>query len=340
MALAPVALLLGLAEAAAWGLEPLLWGTSYPGGQPRGLYLSSNPDDRPQLRPGAELKGLLVDVRVNSWGFRDDEVLEPAPEDALRLWVVGGSTTFDIYARDNASAWPNLLEQRLQAALPERRVEVLNAGIPGETYAGSITDLRAWGPRFQPDIVVLYHGPNDLRFEAQQALLSQGPPPPPGGLGWLVSGFALPRFFARVSAPSVFTGEGGFLPQRHLRSAERGLREALRLTRELHAQPLLVTHPHRVVRDEQGQLDLEMHELAQLLSMPPDQAVLAFEGYNDLVRETARRERIPLAEAALAVDSSPENWGDLTHFRRPGAEACAGAVAETVLASPELLRAR
>ncbi len=339
LGLLPLLLLLGLAEGGARALEPLLWGTSYPGGQPTGLYEVR--DGRPQLIRGAELPGVLVDVRVNSWGFRDDEVIEPRPEQALRVWVVGGSTTFDIYARDNASAWPNLLEQRLQRALPGRRVEVLNAGIPGETLMGSGDDLERLGERFQPDLVLLYHGPNDLRHEAMQPLLQRGPAPVKG-VDWsrVAGSIALTRLLARVSQPALFTGGGRFDPESGLRSAREGLSRAIELSRGLGATPVLATHPLRIVLDDQGQLGREMHELSQHLLLPPEQSVAAYQAYNEYVRGLAVSEELPLVEVAQAVDSSPENWGDLTHFRRPGAELCADEVARVLLASPDLLRPR
>ncbi|HJN73475.1 MAG TPA: SGNH/GDSL hydrolase family protein [Myxococcota bacterium] len=325
-------LFLGLIEAASWGLEILLWGAPYPDGQPRGMYTIEL--GRPTLNPGVELPGLLVDVRINSWGFRDDEVVEPKPERALRVWVVGGSTTFDIYSRDNASAWPNLVEQRLQAALPERSVEVLNAGIPGDALMGSIKELETWGERFDPDLVVLYHGPNDLRMQRVQEELQKGPPKlPPQPL---LTRLALPRLLARGSRPQAWTQGGTFLPEQHLSMAEQGLRDAIRLTRQLGADPLLVTHPLRVVRASDGSLGHEMNELAQLLMLPPEESVKAFDAYNELVRGIAKRERIQLAEVAPAVDSSPENWGDLTHFRRPGSEICAQVVSEALLESPRM----
>lgn len=334
MALVPLAVLAGLTEGAARVAEVALWGAPYPDGRPKGLYEMR--DGRPQLVPGAELPGLLVDVRINAWGFRDDPVVEPRPQDALRVWVVGGSTTFDIYARDNASTWPNLLEAQLQDALPERSVEVLNAGIPGETLMGSTDDLLAWGPTFQPQVVVLYHGPNDLRIQRMQGSLIDGPPP--GRPGFLLQErVAVWRMLARGSRPAPWTQGGAFDPQRDLRMARDGLSRAIDATLQIGAQPLLATHPLQIVRDETGALGPEMHELAGVLQLPPDQAVAALDGYNQMVRDVARDRGFALVDVASVVPSDPENWGDLTHFRRPGSELCAAAVGQALLDQPALL---
>ena len=112
------------------------------------------------------------------------------------------------------------------------------------------------------------------------------------------------------------------------------------MTPRLGARPLLVTHPLRVVRDTSGTLSPEMDELAQQLELPRDQAVIAFDWYNEQVHELAARRGVVVAPVAEGIDSSPENWGDLTHFRRSGSEQAAEIIAETVLSRPLLLRRR
>ncbi len=323
---------LGLVEGACWAAEWFLWGAPYAQGRPSGLYYVA--DGRRQLVPGARLEGFLVDVSINSWGFRDDEVLAPRPDDALRVWVVGGSTTFDIYARDGSVAWPNLLERRLQAALPDRTVEVLNAGIPGETMQGSLQDLEEFAERFDPHVVVLYHGPNDLR----KALTDpEGVPRVPiRKPDEALQLFAFPRMLRRVAASLRVPPERTIQPG-ELDVVEEWLAVAVEKTRANRARPVLATHPLRVVTDDTGRLDPAMDELAQQLEVPRDEAVRAYDWYNAMIGRLGRGEGVPVARVAEAVDSSPENWGDLTHFRRAGSEQAADAVAATILSNKFLL---
>jgi lysophospholipase L1-like esterase len=335
MSLLATALGLGLIEGASWIAESVLWGAPYAHSRPAGLYYTA--DGRKQLVPGAHLRGALVDVAINSWGFRDDEIVEPVPDAALRVWVVGGSTTFDIYARDNASTWPALLQERLQAGLPTRRVDVLNAGIPGETLQGSLADFAKWGSRFQTDIVVLFHGPNDIR----RALTDpEGVPQAVVRRPWgFLTVLASARLMMRLARPGPWP-DSPPLDLARLTPVRGWLEQAIEASSRAGAHPVLATHPLRVVRDDSGALTPAMDELAQQLEIPRDQTVTAYDWYNAQVHELGEQKRLVVAPVAEGIGPAPENWGDLTHFRRPGAELAAQIVADAVLARPSLTRRR
>ena len=66
--------------------------------------------------------------------------------------------------------------ERRRTQLPHRNVEVINAGVPGEIMSGSAQDFQDFGGAFKPHMVVVYHGPNDLR----RALSGQGASIAPG----------------------------------------------------------------------------------------------------------------------------------------------------------------
>lgn len=76
--------------------------------------------------------------------------------DAIRIAVVGGSTTFATGVSDEES-WP----ARLQSTLGPGYV-VTNYGMPGYSTAEAIVQLALLIPESQPDIVILYEGWNDL----------------------------------------------------------------------------------------------------------------------------------------------------------------------------------
>ncbi|MBM4368444.1 MAG: SGNH/GDSL hydrolase family protein, partial [Deltaproteobacteria bacterium] len=170
------ALLLAGIEAASGVGERLAYGARWTQGGPEGLY-QQGPDGNPRLVPGAALPGWLYAVRVNSLGFRGEEIAVPKPGGGLRVWCLGGSTTFDIFARDDASAWPARVARLLSAAAPGRPVDVVNAGVPGMVLASSQVDLLARDDLLRPDIVVVHHGPNDLRAASRQGLPPEPPPP-------------------------------------------------------------------------------------------------------------------------------------------------------------------
>lgn len=313
--------------------ELAAYGTWYADGQPVGLYRNA-PGERPQLQPGARLNGLRHRISVNALGFRGPAPAAERAPDALRVWCLGGSTTFDIYAPDDETTWPALLQTRLQASLPDRTVEVLNAGIPGEILYGSTLDLQALGPQVRPDIVVVYHGPNDL----WQTL---GAPPeralevrqPPGLLTRLDP--ALLRVATRtlqrrgqVRVPLARRD----VQERDLREIRQRLQRLVQVARELGAAPVLATHAMRAPRDATGEAARAMvAETAVLLEMHPESAIQAFAVYNRMVQDLARSQRLPVADVRAAVGPDAASWGDATHFLPPGSALAAGAVAQTIL---------
>lgn len=97
----------------------------------------------------------IEDGRRRTW--RPDE----CPDDQLRVWVFGGSTTFGVYQRDDATI-PSALAQ----AADERglALHVENWGMPGDVAWQQVRRLeRALAAGDRPDLVVFYDGWNDLR---------------------------------------------------------------------------------------------------------------------------------------------------------------------------------
>jgi lysophospholipase L1-like esterase len=113
------------------------------------------------LKPHWTRTGALVQV-TNSLGLRGREVQVPKPSGRYRIACLGGSTTYDDAVAD-ADAYPLQLERFLQEALPQRDIEVVNAGQPNYTTAENIAHLALRVLDLQPDALVLYEGINDWR---------------------------------------------------------------------------------------------------------------------------------------------------------------------------------
>ena len=103
-----------------------------------------------------------VSVKNNAYGFRSHELpFEKSPQDYFVI-TLGESTTWGAAAETNAATWPELLEARLQAKYPDRRVRVFNFGTNNSTLAYSVVALALVGSRIRPDLVIVYHGFNEL----------------------------------------------------------------------------------------------------------------------------------------------------------------------------------
>lgn len=77
------------------------------------------------LTPGYDYNG----IRVNKLGFRGPEITAERSPGSLRIVAMGDSTTFGLYGHD--CPYPAQLQQGLDAMLPERKIEVVNAGVEG-----------------------------------------------------------------------------------------------------------------------------------------------------------------------------------------------------------------
>lgn len=103
-------------------------------------------------------------LRHNHLGLRDARALAPDPM-AVRIVFLGGSTTYTIGIPDNRRIFTARLEKRLNQALAgvlgERRIEVVNAGLPGATSAENLIRLELLVAEIEPDLVVIQHGLND-----------------------------------------------------------------------------------------------------------------------------------------------------------------------------------
>jgi lysophospholipase L1-like esterase len=82
-------------------------------------------------------------------------------DSVFRIVCLGGSTT----ACDELieeEKWPNVLQTALQEKYPERKVEVINAGLGWYTTKHSLINYVTYYRDWQPDLVIVMHAINDL----------------------------------------------------------------------------------------------------------------------------------------------------------------------------------
>jgi lysophospholipase L1-like esterase len=106
---------------------------------------------------GAELR-----KTTNRLGFRGRDIEIPKPAERTRVVCLGGSTTYGD-GTDDDHTYPALLEQELLKARPGRDIEVINAGVLSYTTAETLPNLAFRCLDFEPDVIVLYEGINDVR---------------------------------------------------------------------------------------------------------------------------------------------------------------------------------
>jgi lysophospholipase L1-like esterase len=115
-------------------------------------------------------------VHINRQGFRGPDVTLEKSAGVTRIMAVGGSTTFDSYVTGDDRAWPARLAVHLAEQLPGRRLEVINAGVPGYRIQADVFRLETSLTRYRPDIIILYQGHNDLFNALRAARATMAPP--------------------------------------------------------------------------------------------------------------------------------------------------------------------
>lgn len=143
--------------------------------------------------------------RINSLGFRGEEIEQHKSDDIYRIIAIGGSTTFAVYLPWNQS-YPYYLQQELRRRFNTDRIEVINAGLTGSTSAESFHRMATQVLPAKPDMVVIYHGFNDLLprvFDDYQEdyyhFRKSDPNNPPG-----LTRFYIYRLALRVFSPGLF----------------------------------------------------------------------------------------------------------------------------------------
>jgi lysophospholipase L1-like esterase len=107
-------------------------------------------------------------TRYNSFGFRGEEIAEKKPPDAIRIAVLGGSTAFGAFVKDEYT-FPAVLQGLLQetaastgASGSRRKIEVINAAVPGYTSTQELISLHLKVLPLTPDVVIIFDSLNDV----------------------------------------------------------------------------------------------------------------------------------------------------------------------------------
>ncbi|MCH2169473.1 SGNH/GDSL hydrolase family protein [Myxococcota bacterium] len=115
-------------------------------------------------RPNSEAELMDVEVRINSDGFRDDEIRSNS-NGTHRIIFLGDSLTFGWGVEQNET-FAHLLERRLDAQSP---TEVINFGTGNYNTEQEVELLLEKGLDYQPDQVVLFYFINDAEPVPQKS---------------------------------------------------------------------------------------------------------------------------------------------------------------------------
>lgn len=119
---------------------------------------------------------------VNSLGYRGKAVGPKKGPNEIRIICLGDSCTFGLGPVHIPAGvtYSALLQKRLQEALPDKTISVLNFGCPGYTSFQGKLLLKRKAVDFNPDVVTAYFGINDVLpamgfTDAQQRPMTEPP---------------------------------------------------------------------------------------------------------------------------------------------------------------------
>jgi lysophospholipase L1-like esterase len=101
------------------------------------------------------------ELHINRWGFRGEEIERIKPAQTYRIFVVGGSTVYCNQVSFEQSH-ARVLEKQLRQSYPTLKIEVQNAGMDWHTSQHSLINILFNIQDFNPDMIIIYHGINDL----------------------------------------------------------------------------------------------------------------------------------------------------------------------------------
>jgi hypothetical protein len=299
--------------------------------------------------------------QMNSLGMRGPEVSRSKPTDVLRVVTSGASETFGLYESPNRE-YPRQLEDTLNARFAVstapcsvKRVEVLNAAMPGMSLPTIEQDIRLRVGPLHPDFVVLYPTPPGYLYDKPP--VAAAPLAVGESAGSLPESNALaPRVLDRLRnqikdiLPNVIQDQirrrqidkmvaeraPGWrfqsVPLDRIAAFETDLRNTIATIQAAGAEPVIVTHGNRFVGSNTPD-EAALRGWEKFYPRAPGRVVVAFDSAARLATIAAARD-----SKALLVDLAPElaqtgvaAFADYAHFTDVGAGVAAHAVAEGIL---------
>ena len=281
----------------------------------------------------------------NSLGYRNDEFSLEKPNEAYRIVALGGSSTYDVSIKDNAAIFTSQLEKTLKEDYGYQNVQVINAGVPGYNSWEILVNLEFRVLDLDPDLVIIYEGTNDVHARMVEPSSYRGDDSGrrqawqvPAVALWEHS--ALLRITSRmmnftrqvsiddfVSSPTYVSwpyeyrlSEDNLDPSEILKENppiyfRRNLENMGAIAKEHNVTIMLSTWAHSPYLNDYASQDYYQ---------------LAFAENNNVVKDVAAKQQIPLFDFAAVMPQDVTYWADGRHVNEAGALVKAKLFAEFI----------
>jgi lysophospholipase L1-like esterase len=295
----------------------------------------------------------------NSLGFKGPEPPQDFA-DWLTIVTVGGSTTECL---EIAKTWPDWLAVKLQPDF--RKLWLNNAGFCGQSTYGHYILMHNFISKLKPKVAVFLIGINEVGVSNPREFDTRmGTGISFRSLDKLLAALAyrsevasaalnLYRYYFPKSVMAIGQRDMGELdltklPKMYLSAAEQAailkthaeryvpafevrLRRLLKVTKENHITPVLLTQPilYGQVTDDLTGIDLGKIVVANGMNGEVGWKVL--ELYNDVTRRVGAEEHVLVIDEAREMPKSSRYYYDLMHFSNAGAEKFAAIAARGLI---------
>ena len=304
-----------------------------------------------QVVPHITIETYRAKVHTNRWGNRGPDQPYEKALGKVRIVTLGGSTTFNIYASDDAHTWPAQVERLLNEHYNTDRVAVINYSAPGFNSAESLTTFALRAIDRDPNIVIVHHGWNDLTaaidpgFQADYthrrkvAAVTTKP--------WWYK-LAVYRFYV-VMRGRYYTarrpaGTTENVSARAMGVYERNLESIVLLAEPRGIEPVLVTMASRLAPDDDPDAEAKAAEVEERIHkgrLTPAGLVRGIRAGNDCMRRVAERRSCLLVDLANDFPRDEDNFveGDFGHKSDQGLEIFARLVVDAMIEDGTVERA-
>jgi lysophospholipase L1-like esterase len=281
----------------------------------------------------------------NSLGYRNDEFPLEKPSGVYRIVAVGGSSTYDVTIKDNADTFTAQLERLLKEDYGYQNVQVINAGVPGYNSWEILVNLEFRVLDLDPDVVIIYENTNDVHARMVEPSAYRGddlgrrqawqvPPVAPWEHSTLLRIVSRMMNMSRqvsiddfVSSPTYVSWPyEARLTEYNLDPAEilkenppiyfrRNLENMSAIAKEHGVTILLTTWAYSPYLKDYAAQDYYQH---------------GFKENNDVVKEVAADQHVPLFDFAAVMPQDAKYWADGRHVNETGALVKARLFAEYI----------
>lgn len=274
--------------------------------------------------------------------------------DYRKVLFLGGSTT-ELALMDEKERFPSLIEQRLNSDNPTQnsRFISLNSGNSGNTSAHSNLILLAKGIEEKPEIAVMMHAVNDLtvllrsggyndqdsdRGLVEEASLRQA--------ALLILRSILPYTTDNIIkplsivVPSILQNKRGefhdnayqkkvksLKAEKYINQFRSSLITFISLSRAHGINPVLMTQANRIGDHEFAKDCLDPRNA---YGISTEEYVNLYQSFNNAIRETAGRYKVPIVDLDKAVPKNKEYIFDSVHLTSKGSLAAADAMTNII----------